>query len=244
MAVGTLALVPQAALAHGLVGREDLPIPKWLFAWGATVVLVVSFVGLAVLWPKPRLEQPSERRVVSIPQAAGPDLRRDRRRDLLRRRVRGVRGHADGGDEHRPDVRLRVLLGRHPGPEPALRRRLSGLQPVARGRAGGGRGRVAGPAAAGADAVSGGARALAGGDRHPRVRLVRARLPGSRGPERPRRRRARVRGGPARRDEPVRDRRVEPSRRRVRRVLRPVRSHVAAALGARRRCTAGCRSAA
>jgi hypothetical protein len=67
-AVGILALVPQAALAHGLVGRQDLPIPKWLFGWGATVVLVVSFVGLAVLWPKPRLEQPSERRVVSVPR--------------------------------------------------------------------------------------------------------------------------------------------------------------------------------
>jgi hypothetical protein len=72
VAVGLLALAPQAAVAHGLVGREDLPIPKWLFGWGATVVLVVSFVGLAVLWPKPRLEQPSERRVVSIPSLLDP----------------------------------------------------------------------------------------------------------------------------------------------------------------------------
>ena len=70
--VGALALVPQAALAHGLVGREDLPIPKWLFGWGATVVLVVSFVGLAVLWPKPRLEQSTERRAVSVPRILDP----------------------------------------------------------------------------------------------------------------------------------------------------------------------------
>jgi len=37
-------------LAHGLVGRTDLPIPKWLFGWAAAVVLVLSFAALAVLW--------------------------------------------------------------------------------------------------------------------------------------------------------------------------------------------------
>lgn len=42
-------------IAHGVVGRSDLPIPEWLFGWAATVVLVVSFVALAVLWPEPRL---------------------------------------------------------------------------------------------------------------------------------------------------------------------------------------------
>jgi hypothetical protein len=25
-------------LAHGLVGRTDLPIPKWLFGWAAALV--------------------------------------------------------------------------------------------------------------------------------------------------------------------------------------------------------------
>lgn len=43
-------------LAHGIVGRTDLPIPEWLFGWGAAMVLVVSFVALAVLWPTPRLQ--------------------------------------------------------------------------------------------------------------------------------------------------------------------------------------------
>jgi hypothetical protein len=43
-------------LAHGLVARSDLPIPEWLFGWAAAMVLVVSFVALAVLWPEPRLE--------------------------------------------------------------------------------------------------------------------------------------------------------------------------------------------
>jgi len=50
------ALVPAQAAAHGLVVRADLPIPEWLFAWGAALVLIVSFVALAVLWPSPRLE--------------------------------------------------------------------------------------------------------------------------------------------------------------------------------------------
>jgi hypothetical protein len=44
-------------LAHGLVARTDLPIPEWLFGWAAAMVLVVSFVALAVLWPDPRLQE-------------------------------------------------------------------------------------------------------------------------------------------------------------------------------------------
>ena len=43
-------------LAHGLGQREDLPLPEWLFIFSAATVLAVSFVGLAVLWPEPRLE--------------------------------------------------------------------------------------------------------------------------------------------------------------------------------------------
>ena len=43
-------------IAHGLVARSDLPIPEWLFGWAAAMVLVVSFVALAILWPEPRLE--------------------------------------------------------------------------------------------------------------------------------------------------------------------------------------------
>jgi hypothetical protein len=45
-------------LAHAgdLLGRSDLPIPEWLFGWAAAMVLVVSFVALAVLWPEPKLE--------------------------------------------------------------------------------------------------------------------------------------------------------------------------------------------
>lgn len=43
-------------LAHGLGGVKDLPVPVWLFFYGAGVVLVVSFVALGALWRRPLLE--------------------------------------------------------------------------------------------------------------------------------------------------------------------------------------------
>jgi hypothetical protein len=48
-------------IAHGIVQRANLPIPEWLFGWAAAIVLVVSFAGLAVLWPTPRLQDPGWR---------------------------------------------------------------------------------------------------------------------------------------------------------------------------------------
>ena len=56
LALAGSAISPSAASAHGLVVRSDLPIPEWLFGWAAAMVLVVSFVALAVLWPEPKLE--------------------------------------------------------------------------------------------------------------------------------------------------------------------------------------------
>jgi hypothetical protein len=44
-------------VAHALVARKDLPIPAWLFAWGASIVLIVSFFALSAAWRKPRLEE-------------------------------------------------------------------------------------------------------------------------------------------------------------------------------------------
>jgi hypothetical protein len=57
-AVAALAL-PAAASGHGgPIQRTPLPIPDWLFGWGAATVLVISFAALALMWPKPVLEQP------------------------------------------------------------------------------------------------------------------------------------------------------------------------------------------
>ncbi|HWB69880.1 MAG TPA: fenitrothion hydrolase [Solirubrobacterales bacterium] len=48
------ALLP---LAHALPVRQDLPIPAWLFAWAASIVLIVSFFALSAGWRRPRLEE-------------------------------------------------------------------------------------------------------------------------------------------------------------------------------------------
>jgi hypothetical protein len=47
--------------AHALAARQDLPIPAWLFAWGASIVLIVSFVALSVSWREPRFEETRRR---------------------------------------------------------------------------------------------------------------------------------------------------------------------------------------
>jgi hypothetical protein len=44
-------------VAHALVARKDLPVPAWLFAWGASIVLIVSFFALSVGWRTPRFER-------------------------------------------------------------------------------------------------------------------------------------------------------------------------------------------
>jgi len=50
--------MPLLAHAGDLAGgRSDLPIPEELFGVAAAVVLIVSFIALAVLWPTPRLVQ-------------------------------------------------------------------------------------------------------------------------------------------------------------------------------------------
>jgi hypothetical protein len=65
----TGAALPASAQAHGLVGRTDLPIPEWLFAWVAAIVLIVSFAALSLLWPQPRLERAQPRRRFAVPVA-------------------------------------------------------------------------------------------------------------------------------------------------------------------------------
>ena len=59
-----MSLLP---FAHALAARQDLPVPAWLFAWGASIVLIVSFFALAAGWRRPRFEQPRWR-----PLGAGP----------------------------------------------------------------------------------------------------------------------------------------------------------------------------
>src|SRR4051794_5868669 len=48
---------PDAASAHALVGGRARPVPAWLFAWGASLVLIVSFALLSVAWQEARLQR-------------------------------------------------------------------------------------------------------------------------------------------------------------------------------------------
>jgi hypothetical protein len=56
-------------MAHGIVGRADLPIPVFWFAVAAAAVLVVSFLALAGGWERPRLEHTRERPLFRVPLA-------------------------------------------------------------------------------------------------------------------------------------------------------------------------------
>ena len=137
-ALGLVALlVPEPAFAHGLVGKLDLPVPKWLFAWAAALVLIISFVALATLWPTPRLERPPRTRVLwRQPRGLEPlcgaigvalfavVVYAGTRRRAVRRVL-----------EPHADIHLLPVLGRRRVSQPRLRRRVSAVQPVARVRA-------------------------------------------------------------------------------------------------------------
>jgi hypothetical protein len=58
LCLGLLAVVcPSVANAHAFeIGREDVPIPIWVFIGGAAGVLALSFVALSVAWRTARFE--------------------------------------------------------------------------------------------------------------------------------------------------------------------------------------------
>lgn len=58
-----------ALLAHGIGGVRDLPVPEWMFSWGAATVLVVSFVALGTLWRSPLLAARAPGRPLPDPAA-------------------------------------------------------------------------------------------------------------------------------------------------------------------------------
>jgi hypothetical protein len=64
LAVGLAA----PADAHGLASPAGVPVPGFVFAWAAALVLVGSFAALGRLWPEPRLEgAPVTRRGPRVP---------------------------------------------------------------------------------------------------------------------------------------------------------------------------------
>ena len=69
-------------LAHGIGGIRDLPVPRYVFFYGAAGVLVISFAALAFLWRKPVLAQ----------RAAGRPLPKTLQRLLLSTTLRSLLG--------------------------------------------------------------------------------------------------------------------------------------------------------
>jgi hypothetical protein len=67
--LGVGAFAPEAASAHGISGLASLPVPAWLFAWAASIVLVVSFILLSTMWSSPRLQDGTGRRLFAWPAA-------------------------------------------------------------------------------------------------------------------------------------------------------------------------------
>jgi hypothetical protein len=65
-----MSLLQALPLAHALVARQDLPIPAWLFAWGASIVLIVSFFALSAAWREPRFESERWRPLATNPSRA------------------------------------------------------------------------------------------------------------------------------------------------------------------------------
>lgn len=55
MVVTVAAVTSEVALAHGVQGRAETPIPVSAFFWAAAIVLVVSFGALALGWRRPLL---------------------------------------------------------------------------------------------------------------------------------------------------------------------------------------------
>jgi hypothetical protein len=54
-------------IAHGIVGRADLPIPLLWFIVAAAAVLVISFLVMAAGWTRPVLERAPERPLFRVP---------------------------------------------------------------------------------------------------------------------------------------------------------------------------------
>lgn len=57
-------------VAHGIGGRADLPLPLWLFAYGAGFAVLISFVALGAFWRRARLERVEGAALPAPPRAA------------------------------------------------------------------------------------------------------------------------------------------------------------------------------
>lgn len=56
-------------LAHAFGGRADLPLPLWMFGYGAAAAVVMSFAALGLFWQTPRLEDGRRERTLASTDA-------------------------------------------------------------------------------------------------------------------------------------------------------------------------------
>lgn len=66
--VGAASLVaPATTWAHGIGGTNELPVPGWLGAWAATLIVVLSFIALGAMWRTARFADGPVERHLRIP---------------------------------------------------------------------------------------------------------------------------------------------------------------------------------
>ena len=225
--------------AHGIVGRADLPIPETMFGVAAAAVLVLSFAALATLWSRPRLQEYPERRLFPLPAAVDVVLGIVGVAVFVLTAYAGLAGTDAQRDNLAPTMVyvafwvgvpfVSLLVGdvwRLLSPWRAIGRGAGWLAQRVRRRD------------ARADGLPGAARPLARGARAARLRHLRALLGRGARSAPARGDHARLHRRDARGHEPVRRRGVEPQRRRVRPLLRPLRLARRASPGATARCYA------
>ena len=49
-----MAFIINSLFAHGVGGRNDLPISEWTAAWGGAIALLLSFAAIGLLWHQPK----------------------------------------------------------------------------------------------------------------------------------------------------------------------------------------------
>ena len=119
--LGWQAAIPELASAHGISGRASLPVPAWLFAWAAAIVLVVSFVALSTLWSSPRLQEQRLKRLWRLPAWLAPAAGAVGLGIFAVVIYSGYAGVDSYTANFDPDVHLRDLLGRSPRGERPVR---------------------------------------------------------------------------------------------------------------------------
>jgi len=61
-----LVSFPEQVFAHGVPTGGEPPLPAWLFAWSAVLILVLSFFVLSIRWRLPRWQSVSSGRAVLV----------------------------------------------------------------------------------------------------------------------------------------------------------------------------------